>query len=52
MAALCKWDNRNAAGDDSKRVPVAIEREVAILKMIDHPNICEVFDIWENRSDM
>lgn len=35
-----------------RRMPLAIEREVAILKLIRHPNIIELLDIWENRSEM
>lgn len=34
------------------RVPLSIEREVAILKLVDHPNVMKVYDIWENRSEM
>ncbi|KAL2263139.1 hypothetical protein VTK26DRAFT_8037 [Humicola hyalothermophila] len=33
-------------------MPLAIEREVAILKLIRHPNIIELLDIWENRSEI
>ncbi|KAK3905012.1 hypothetical protein C8A05DRAFT_13142 [Staphylotrichum tortipilum] len=35
-----------------RRMPLAIEREVAILKLIRHPNIIELLDIWENRSEI
>lgn len=35
-----------------RRMPLAIEREVAILKLIEHPNIVKLFDIWENRNEM
>ena len=35
-----------------RRMPVSIEREVAILKLIEHPNIIKLLDIWENRSEM
>ncbi len=38
--------------DGVRRMPVAIEREVAILKLIDHPNIVKLYDIWENRNEM
>jgi len=51
MAALNRIDSpQNDAND--RRVPVAIEREVAILKLVDHPNILKLYDMWENRSDM
>ncbi|KAJ4298534.1 serine/threonine-protein kinase gin4 [Collariella sp. IMI 366227] len=35
-----------------RRMPLAIEREVAILKLIRHPNIIELLDIWENRAEI
>ncbi|KAK3938408.1 hypothetical protein QBC46DRAFT_440550 [Diplogelasinospora grovesii] len=34
------------------RMPLAIEREVAILKLIQHPNIIKLYDIWENNSEI
>ncbi|KAG6101803.1 hypothetical protein E4U31_003540 [Claviceps sp. LM219 group G6] len=53
MAALSKWDSSlpNEANGEM-RVPMAIEREVAILKLIEHPNIMKLYDIWENRSEI
>jgi serine/threonine-protein kinase HSL1 (negative regulator of Swe1 kinase) len=53
LAALNKWDSGLPEKIDGElRVPMAIEREVAILKLIDHPNIMKLYDIWENRSEM
>lgn len=47
------YKNLNAVADGGlRRMPLAIEREVAILKLIRHPNIIELLDIWENRSEM
>jgi serine/threonine-protein kinase HSL1 (negative regulator of Swe1 kinase) len=40
------------AEDGVKRMPVGIEREVAIMKLIRHPNIMKLYDIWENRTEM
>ena len=39
-------------GDGLRRMPVGIEREVAIMKLIQHPNIMKLYDIWENRTEM
>ena len=36
----------------SERVPFSIDREVAILKLISHPNIVKCYDVWENRGEM
>lgn len=53
LAALSKWDNAlPEQADGEMRIPMAIEREVAILKLIEHPNIMKLYDIWENRSEM
>jgi hypothetical protein len=55
LANLDRIDYRNpTTGADGglRRMPLAIEREVAILKLIRHPNIIELLDIWENRSEM
>lgn len=53
LAALSKWDsNLPDEMNGEMRVPMAIEREVAILKLIEHPNIMKLYDIWENRSEM
>lgn len=38
--------------DGLRRMPVGIEREVAIMKLIQHPNIMKLYDIWENRTEM
>lgn len=52
LAALSKWDSSLPEVNGEMRVPVTIEREVAILKLIEHPNIMKLYDIWENRSEM
>ncbi|CAM1502103.1 Fc.00g040870.m01.CDS01 [Cosmosporella sp. VM-42] len=53
LAALTKWDNSLPEQINGEmRVPMAIEREVAILKLIEHPNIMKLYDIWENRSEI
>ncbi|KAH7316429.1 hypothetical protein B0I35DRAFT_354279 [Stachybotrys elegans] len=53
LAALSKWDSSLPDSPNGEmRVPMAIEREVAILKLIEHPNIMKLYDIWENRSEI
>ena len=53
LAALSKWDSSLPEQINGEmRVPMAIEREVAILKLIEHPHIMKLYDIWENRSEM
>jgi len=55
LANLDKLEIRNSVNKNEKglrRMPLAIEREIAILKLIQHPNIIQLHDIWENRSEM
>lgn len=53
LAQLAKVENSQPVmADGVRRIPLAIEREVAIMKLIEHPNIVRMFDIWENRSEM
>lgn len=33
-------------------LPVGIEREVVIMKLLEHPNIVRLYDVWENRSQL
>lgn len=33
-------------------LPFGIEREVAIMKLLDHDNIVRLYDVWENRSQL
>ncbi|QGA12665.1 hypothetical protein EYB26_000309 [Talaromyces marneffei] len=47
--------DRNASllGDQATRpMPFGIEREVVIMKLIEHPNVIDLYDIWENRGDL
>ncbi|KAK3331006.1 hypothetical protein B0H66DRAFT_84954 [Apodospora peruviana] len=55
LANLDKIDYRSpttSADGGLRRMPLAIEREVAILKLIQHPNIIKLHDIWENRAEI
>ncbi|KAI5861093.1 Pkinase-domain-containing protein [Durotheca rogersii] len=52
IAQLDQWDRTREEYGSENRMPFAIEREVAILKLIDHPNIVKLYDIWENRSEI
>ena len=35
-----------------RETPVAIEREVVIMKLIEHPNVIRLYDVWENRGEL
>lgn len=34
------------------RMPCGIEREVVIMKLIEHPNVMNLYDVWENRGEL
>ncbi|GAO47838.1 hypothetical protein G7K_2034-t2 [Saitoella complicata NRRL Y-17804] len=36
----------------SGRLPHGIEREVVIMKLIKHPNVMRLYDVWENRGEL
>lgn len=38
--------------DDVRRLPITVEREIAIMKLIEHSNIIQILDVWENRNEM
>ncbi|EFQ98352.1 CAMK/CAMKL/GIN4 protein kinase [Nannizzia gypsea CBS 118893] len=37
---------------ESRAIPCGIEREVVIMKLIQHPNVIGLFDVWENRGEL
>ncbi|KAI5956328.1 HSL1 [Candida jiufengensis] len=38
--------------DDTQRLPYGIEREIIIMKLMSHPNIMGLYDVWENKNDL
>jgi serine/threonine-protein kinase HSL1, negative regulator of Swe1 kinase len=43
---------RPSSDEGLRRMPIGIEREVAIMKLIQHPHIMKLYDIWENHAEM
>lgn len=41
-----------SAGENRRALPFGIERECAIMKLIDHPNIIKLYDTWENKGEL
>ncbi|KAK9472867.1 kinase-like domain-containing protein, partial [Dipodascopsis tothii] len=39
-------------GRDAAGLPYGIEREVIIMKLIEHPNVMGLYDVWENRGEL
>ncbi|KAI0886009.1 Pkinase-domain-containing protein [Annulohypoxylon maeteangense] len=52
IAELDIWDRSRKEYETENRIPFTIEREVAILKLINHPNIVKLYDIWENHQEI
>lgn len=53
LANLCEsaqYDPTLFAG--GKVIPFGLEREICIMKLLDHPYIVKLFDIWENRNEL
>jgi hypothetical protein len=43
---------KNTPQDELMRMPAAVEREVAFLMMLDHPNVIRLYDVWGNHNEM
>ncbi|KAL8971389.1 MAG: hypothetical protein Q9183_001077 [Haloplaca sp. 2 TL-2023] len=39
-------------GRDKRAMPFGIGREVILLKLIQHPNVTGLYDVWENRGEL
>ncbi|GMG47196.1 unnamed protein product [Ambrosiozyma monospora] len=37
---------------DANGLPYGIEREIIIMKLISHPNIMGLYDVWENQKEL
>lgn len=37
---------------DSKVIPFGLEREIAIMMLMEHKNIVRLYDVWENRNEL
>ena len=33
-------------------IPFGLEREIVIMKLLRHPHVVELYDVWENRNEM
>ena len=41
-----------AAGTVMAPPPPGLMREIAIMKLLDHPNIVQLYDVWENHNEL
>lgn len=42
----------NSLAEDHERILQGIEREIVIMKLIDHPNIMRLYDVWETSTEL
>ncbi|KAI8460686.1 hypothetical protein BY996DRAFT_4574397 [Phakopsora pachyrhizi] len=42
----------NEVGARTDKMLLGIEREIVIMKLIEHPNILSLYDVWETGSDL
>ncbi|PFH51892.1 hypothetical protein AMATHDRAFT_39817 [Amanita thiersii Skay4041] len=42
----------NRLSDEIERKQLAIEREIVVMKLIDHPNIMRLYDVWETSAEL
>ncbi|KAI0821589.1 kinase-like domain-containing protein [Irpex lacteus] len=42
----------NPVEDEAERILQALEREIVIMKLIDHPNILRLYDVWETSAEL
>ncbi|CAK7895889.1 serine/threonine-protein kinase Hsl1p [[Candida] anglica] len=47
-----KYKRSTLTENGKDRLPYGIEREIIIMKLISHPNIMGLYDVWENKNDL
>ncbi|EGN96510.1 hypothetical protein SERLA73DRAFT_92984, partial [Serpula lacrymans var. lacrymans S7.3] len=45
-------NSMNNLGDSAEHMLLSIEREIVIMKLINHPNIMRLYDVWETSSEL
>ncbi|KAF2763819.1 Pkinase-domain-containing protein [Teratosphaeria nubilosa] len=44
--------NTSFSPNGFKPIPYGLEREIAVMKLLEHPNIVRLYDVWENRNEL
>ncbi|KAF5383570.1 hypothetical protein D9615_003518 [Tricholomella constricta] len=42
----------NRMADDTDHTQLAIEREIVVMKLLDHPNVMRLYDVWETSTEL
>ncbi|ORY86934.1 hypothetical protein BCR37DRAFT_390658 [Protomyces lactucae-debilis] len=51
-ASTVRKDDQGRPRDKVGGLPYGIDREVVIMKLIEHPNIMRLYDVWENKAEL
>jgi serine/threonine-protein kinase HSL1, negative regulator of Swe1 kinase len=52
MAQMDSEATTSTSAAGFRLMPFGIEREVVIMKLIEHPNVINLYDVWENRGEL
>ncbi|KAF2098131.1 Pkinase-domain-containing protein [Rhizodiscina lignyota] len=52
MANLVEQARNDPTLTGGKFMPFGLEREIVIMKLLDHKNIVKLYDVWENRNEL
>jgi serine/threonine-protein kinase HSL1, negative regulator of Swe1 kinase len=52
LANLIRTSQNDNTMSLGRSIPVGLEREIVIMKLLNHKNIVRLYDVWENRSEM
>lgn len=50
--SIAAMDRNIGSVPGSNAIPSGIEREVVIMKLIEHPHVISLYDVWENRGEL
>lgn len=52
IAAMDRNSSHFSGFTNTRQMPCGIEREVVIMKLIEHSNVISLYDVWENRGEL
>jgi serine/threonine protein kinase len=38
--------------EQAEKILLSIEREIVLMKLIDHPNVLRLYDVWETSTEL
>ncbi|KAF2859668.1 Pkinase-domain-containing protein [Piedraia hortae CBS 480.64] len=52
LANLIENTRGGPVTNNNRPLPYGLEREIAIMKLLEHPNIVKLYDVWENHNEL